>query len=179
MYRRMLEVYDLAEPKAQSGAKAGASKSGGDTPCSSVILDFPATSFDFIGNNKLVISDEKGNLIVLKNIHKAEKLRMNLIKTKFSRIRQVKTCRNKDDQFSFMAAVTTDSKMALWPCQALLEFKNDLEELKPTKVVKSKQRLTCLAMNNLDTISTKSPSDKKDKKLLGKRQREESDDKQE
>lgn len=60
-----------------------------------------------------------------------------------------------------MASISTDCKLAIWSCEKLSEFTEDLEELKADRVVKSKTRLTSIAINNFG-----------DSKVLGKRSRE-------
>ena len=93
----------------------------------------------FVGTKSLVISDESGNLIILKNVHKQKKLSMNLIKTKFPRIREVKSSFSEiNNRYNFLAAISTDCKLALWSCKDLLSFEKDLEDLKPARIVKSK-----------------------------------------
>ena len=75
---------------------------------------------------------------------------MNIFRTKFSKIRQVKTFYNKvSDKYEHLCGVSTDSKIAIWTCEKILNFDSDLEELKPTKIVKSQWRLTCIGINNL------------------------------
>jgi hypothetical protein len=56
--------------------------------------------------------------------------------------------------------------MAIWSCDRILEFEDDLTELKADRVVKSKHRLTCLAVQ---TLEHKGKSEKKKESLLGKR----------
>ena len=93
---------------------------------------------------------------------------MNLIKTKFSRIREIKAqfsiIHNK---YNFIAGISTDCKLALWSCADLLEFDKDLEDLKPARIVKSKQRLTCIAINNMEELLDKDRAE--EQALLGKR----------
>ena len=55
--------------------------------------------------------------------------------------------------------------MAIWNCDRLLEFVDDLSELKADRVIKSKHRLLCLAINTLDHKDKKA-------KILGKRTKE-------
>ena len=57
--------------------------------------------------------------------------------------------------------------MPILSCDRVLEFQDDLTELKADRVVKSKHRLTCLAINTLDFKKGK-------KSLLGKRDKQES-----
>ena len=66
-------------------------------------------------------------------------------------------------QFEYVSAITLDSKVAIWHCDRIMHFQDDLEELKPNKVVKSKWRITCLAINNLK--DQKAPSKKKTKTI--------------
>jgi hypothetical protein len=97
---------------------------------------------------------------------------MNLIRTKFPRIREIKACHSVLlNKYNYLSGISTDSKLALWPCSDLLNFDKDLEELKPAKTIKSKQRLTCLAINNMEEI-LKNNATKVSKKLLGKRKRD-------
>jgi hypothetical protein len=65
-----------------------------------------------------------------------------------------------------MSALSTDCKMGIWSCERLLTFQEDLTELKADRVIKSKHRLTCLAINNLPKQKSK------DKGVLGKRTKE-------
>ena len=51
-----------------------------------------------------------------------------------------------------MTAVSTDCKLAIFTCEKLLNFSEDLEELKADRVVKSKVRMTCVAINNLSEL---------------------------
>jgi len=134
LYRRMVEVFNVED------------ETGGEFPCSHSIFDTIASSFDFIGPQQLCISDEKGNFTILKNIHLQESLTMNIINTKFDRIRQVRTCYSDSLKFQFLSALSTDCKMAIWSCDRILAFEDDLTELKADRVVKSKHRLTCLAV---------------------------------
>jgi hypothetical protein len=54
----MVEIYDVED------------ETGGDIPCSFSTFDTPNTSFDFIESTSICISDEKGRLLILKNIKK-------------------------------------------------------------------------------------------------------------
>ena len=75
----------------------------------------------------------------------------------------MKTCFTKGE-FQFLASISTDYKLAIWRCENLLNFSEDLEELKADRVVKSKTRLTCISISNLNEIKL-GKREKKDKKL--------------
>jgi hypothetical protein len=47
-----------------------------------------------------------------------------------------------------LTSISTDSRIGIWNCNKILEFDEDLAELKPEKTIKSKNRLTCLAISN-------------------------------
>jgi hypothetical protein len=87
LYRRMIEVFNVEDDN------------GGETPCSYSLFETVASSFDFIGPNQLCVSDEKGNFTILKNINTLESLTLNIINTKFDRIRQVRTCYSDSMKF--------------------------------------------------------------------------------
>jgi WD40 repeat protein len=138
LYTRMIEIYDPSN------------KETGDKPCASAIFDSNVVSFDYISANSLVVTDTEGNLIVIKNIENDEKLDLHIFRTKFTKIREVKTSYNRQlNQFEYISGVTLDRKVPIWYCSTICDFDEDLEELKPNKVIKSKWRLTCLAINNL------------------------------
>ena len=137
----MLEVYAVEDEKPKNNA----------------IFDVNSTSFDYISPTQICVSNEQGNFTILKNI--TSSIAINIIHTKFPRIRQIKTC--FDGSFQFVASISTDCKLAIWSCEKLSEFTEDLEELKADRVVKSKTRLTSIAINNFG-----------DSKVLGKRSRE-------
>ena len=67
-----------------------------------------------------------------------------------------------------------DSKVAIWHCDRILQFQDDLEEIKANKVVKSKWRLTCLAINNLKDfkVATKKKKSKEKHKEAPKEAKE-------
>jgi len=48
--------------------------------------------------------------------------------------------------------ISTDCKISLWSCARLIAYDQDvdLEEMKADRVIKCKNRLTCLAFNNLN-----------------------------
>jgi len=137
LFNRMIEFYDPSNAE------------NGDKPCASAIFDGTVISFDYISANSVVVTDTDGNLIVIKNIESDENLDLHIFRTKFSKIREVKTSYNRQlDQFEYISGVTLDSKVAIWYCKTISDFDEDLEEIKPNKVVKSKWRLTCLCINN-------------------------------
>ena len=122
----------------------------GDKPCASAIFDSTVVSFDYISATSLVVSDTEGNLIVIKNIEHDENLDLHIFRTKFNKIREIKTSYNRQlNQFEYITGVTLDSKVPIWYCSTISAFDEDLEELKPNKVIKSKWRLTCMCINNL------------------------------
>ena len=135
LYKKMLEVFNVEDEKA----------------CSTAIFDVISTSFDFIGTNQICVANEQGNFTILKNIQNDDSIQLNIIHTKFPRIRQIKTCFSQGN-FNFLAAISTDCKLSIFSCDRLLAFSEDLEELKADRVVKSKTRLTCLAINNLNEV---------------------------
>ena len=138
LYNRMIEIYNPSNT------------TNGDRPCASAIFDNTVVSFDYISASSLVVSDTEGNLIVIKNIEDDSKLDLHIFRTKFTKIREVKTSYNRQlNQFEYIGGVTLDSKVAIWYCNTISDFNEDLEELKPNKVIKSKWRLTCLCINNL------------------------------
>ena len=144
----------------------------GDKPCASAIFDSTVVSFDYISATSLVVSDTEGNLIVIKNIEHDENLDLHIFRTKFSKIREVKTSYNRQmNQFEYVSGVTLDSKVPIWYCDTISSFNEDLEELKPNKVIKSKWRLTCMCINNLKDF--KPHAKKKKVKNLNKKEKAE------
>jgi len=102
LYNRMIEIYNPSNT------------SNGDKPCASAIFDVTAVSFDFISSTSLVVSDTEGNLIVIKNIESDEKLDLHIFRTKFTKIREVKTSYNRQlNQFEYISGVTLDSKVPI------------------------------------------------------------------
>ena len=121
-----------------------------DGPCVCNIFDLEATSFDFIDENSLAVSDIEGNFTVLSNIRSPADLKLSIIKTKFPRIRQVKSHFTSEGSYQFLVSISTDHKIAFWSCDRLLAHESDdLEEMKADKVVKSQHRLTCIGINDL------------------------------
>ena len=120
----------------------------------------------FISEGTLVVSDVTGCLHVLKNIGDEEAFVLQQMKTKFERIKEVKVSYTTSRGFEYLAAISNDSRIAVFDCSKVLAFDEDLEEIKATRVIKYNGRLTCMAINNL-------VPPKKKKKLLGKRAREE------
>jgi hypothetical protein len=149
LFRKMLEIYAVEDEK----------------PKSCTIFDIISTSFDYISPSQICVSNEQGNFTILKNIT-SDHIGINIIHTKFPRIRQVKTC--FDGTFQFLSSISTDCKLAIWSCDKLSNFTEDLEELKADRVVKSKTRLTSIAINNFGETT-----------MLGKREREESSEEEE
>ena len=138
LFNRMIEFYDPSN------------KETGDKPCASAIFDSTVVSFDYLSANSVVVTDTEGNLIVIKNIENDDKLDLHIFRTKFNKIREVKTSYNRQlNQFEYISGITLDSKVPIWYCSTISDFDEDLEELRPNKVIKSKWRLTCLAINNL------------------------------
>ena len=85
----MIEVFDLQ------------SKDGAGKPCSRSFLDIETNSFDFISHDTICIADSKSNLLILKNIFDKDKIMMHVVKTKFNRIREIKS-----SEHGFLAAIT-------------------------------------------------------------------------
>ena len=153
LYNQMLEVFSVDS----------------ETPTSTCVFDTLTASFDFVGASDICVADIEGNLLILSNILSEETISLRLVKTKFPRFREVKSCFNQaanDNQgeYSFVATISTDCKVGFWSLKRLLDGDQDLElnEMKADRVIKSKNRLTCLAINNLDDYFVKH-------KLLGKR----------
>ena len=106
LYNRMLEIYNLADP------------TGSDQACATAIFDKTVCCMEFVGQETIVVSDMEGNLIVLKHILSQETLQMNIFRTKFPKIRSLKTFYNrKSAKFEHVVGVSTDSKIAIWTCK--------------------------------------------------------------
>jgi len=136
LYRRMLEVYDMA----------GVGSS--DVPCSRTIFDREVTSFDFISKNAVVVADQRSDLFILRNIHEQDGIVLHIAKTQFNRLKELRAF-IEPGQPNFLVAIAQDaseSKLAFWSLDSLLSFSEDLTDLEPTKVFKtSSGRLTCLS----------------------------------
>lgn len=106
LYRRMIEVYDMTKATA------------GDKPCSRTILDFATSSFDFINANQLLISDDRGHLIIISNVTDADTLSMKIYSTKFTRLRELQVF---DELFvAALTHVNGEGKLVLWQLDQLL-----------------------------------------------------------
>ena len=152
LFNNLLEVFNVND------------ESAADLPCSFSVFDIQLTSVAFIGVDSLVASDVEGNLQVLSNIKSQEGLGLKTINTKFERIRQGKCLYEQSSkQFQFLAAISTDSRIAVWDRKRISEFDHDLGELKADRVVKAKDKLTCLQITDFSHLSIKKT------KLLGKR----------
>mmetsp|Transcript_2922 Transcript_2922/g.4960 ORF Transcript_2922/g.4960 Transcript_2922/m.4960 type:complete len:120 (+) Transcript_2922:658-1017(+) len=82
LYNRMLEVYNLTDETGEQGQEEA---------CSTCVFEVLVQSFDFVGRSEIVVADVEGNLCLISGILSDETLTMKLIKTKFPRIRQVKS----------------------------------------------------------------------------------------
>ena len=137
LYKKMIEVFDVKSEK----------------PLSDFIFQTAATSFDFIGPDAICVSDEIGCISILKNVLAgSSELRYEMFQTKFARIREVKTCFSQTlSRFLYLGTISTDQKVAIWSIPTLIDYKSSEEEeqVKAMKVIKSKSRLTCLAINCL------------------------------
>ena len=69
LYRRMLEVYDLA------------GKGSSDVPCSRTVFDREATSFEFISKDAVVVADQRSDLFILRNIQEQDGIVLHIAKT--------------------------------------------------------------------------------------------------
>uniref|UniRef100_A0A7S3N0Z7 Uncharacterized protein n=1 Tax=Strombidium inclinatum TaxID=197538 RepID=A0A7S3N0Z7_9SPIT len=164
----MLEVFDT---QADNGKEV-----------SQCLFDIETTSFDFISEDAILVSDVQGNFTLAKGVLKQSSLRISIVQTKFPRIRQVKSSFSGlagKEHYQYVASISTDMKIAFWSVQKLLALEGGdlLEEVKADKVIKSKHRLTCLAINNLNEMKVKKSQlleAQAEEKLLGKkREREE------
>lgn len=148
LYNKMVEVFSVHSEKE-------------DEPITQTIFDSQVNSMAFISATSLVVSDTVGNLHLLKNIGDDEKFVLQQMKTKFERIKEVKASYTQERGYDYLAAISNDSRIGIYDCAKVMEFDEDLEEVKASKVIKYNGRLTCIAINNLVPP--------KKKKLLGKR----------
>ena len=75
---------------------------------------------------------------------------MKQVNTKFDRIREIKVhFERSTSSYSFLVAVSTDSRFAIYEVDKIISFSEDLGEIKPTKIVKTKGRITCISINDL------------------------------
>ena len=73
-----------------------------------------------------MVSDERGNLIIVSNVTDADTLSMKIYSTKFARLRELQVFDGL-----FVAALTHvegEGKLVLWPLEQLLNEKEDLAE---------------------------------------------------
>ena len=129
LYRRMLEVHDLKQILP------------GGKPAFRTVLDYPTNTITWLNESTLIVADERGNLIRLNGIG-SKQVQLNLMETKFKRLRQLKAFEGK-----FLAAIVHDEgegKIVFWSTDSILEAK-DLDRPKPALVLKlNVGRLTSL-----------------------------------
>ena len=95
-----------------------------------------------------MVSDERGNLILLSNITDSDALTMKIFSTKFTRIKDLQAFEGL-----FLAAVTHidgEGKLVLWDIPKMLQETEDLAEQKAALVLKCGiGRLTCLNLQRV------------------------------
>jgi protein MAK11 len=161
LFNNMIEVYNVNDA------------SGAELPCSRAVFDVQLTSIDFIGESSIVASDISGNLQILSRVDDQAKLALKQVTTKFERIRQVKVhYESATSKFQFLVALSTDGRFGIWDAARLLSSEEDLlVSLKADKIIKVKDKLTCVAISDF-SVKTKG---KGEKVTLGKREREQSE----
>lgn len=100
LFNRVLEVYSVNE----------------DEPVHAVTFDTNQTSFTYVGETQLVVSDDKGRLSVFFGVDKKDGVEMRLIKTDYTRFKSLQA---SPDQSFF--SVVTNSSIAFWGTEALRE----------------------------------------------------------
>ena len=109
LFSRILEVYSVEEDEAVH----------------SVTFDTNQTSFTYLGESTLVLSDDKGRLTVFLNIDKPEGVEMHIVPTTYKRLKSLKA--SPDQSF---VSVVTERSLALWGKSQLLDaFKQKSEDL--------------------------------------------------
>jgi len=98
LFSRVLEIYSVDE----------------EEPLHSVTFDTNQTSFTYVGESLLVVSDDKGRLSIFQDIDKKEGVQMRLIKTSYTRF---KSLQSSPDQSFF--SVVTNSSIAFWDTEEL------------------------------------------------------------
>lgn len=80
-----------------------------DEPIHSVTFDTNQTSFTYVNESQLVISDDKGRLSVFYGIDSKDNVEMRLVRTPFTRLKSLQA----SPDGSFFTAVTNES-IAIW-----------------------------------------------------------------
>ena len=99
LFSRLLEVYSVDE----------------EEPVHSVTFDTNQTSFTYVGQTQIVVSDDKGRLSVFYGVHQNNrgksdgKVQMYLVKTDFTRFKSLQA--SPDHSFF---SVLTNSSVAIW-----------------------------------------------------------------
>ena len=118
LYRRMAEVYDLMQSD--------------DKPVNRNVFDHVAVSFDWLSDDKLVVADVTGSLLMIKKAREQE-VHLAIYRTKFSKVTQLRCFED-----TFIAAIVHDSgegKLVMWAATTISEAE-DLAELKADLVLK-------------------------------------------
>ena len=97
LFSRVLEVYYVEQ----------------EEPLHSITFDNNQTSFSYVGNKQIVVSDDKGRLSVLYNIDQSSAV-MRIVKTNFTRCKSVQA--SPDHRF---VSVVTNNSIAVWGMEEL------------------------------------------------------------
>jgi len=124
---------------------------------------------EFVSVNEIILADVQGKFTFVKNIEKEEKTTITIINTKISRFRDLK-CLPRSQT---LITASTEGKLCFYDINTLRAFHLEVGNAKPTKSIKSKARFLCLSINHVKKEQEVKKVQKKKKKAIGKRGKDE------